>query len=244
MRQYAIVGLGSFGLRMLERLSALSNELIIIDRDSEPVQRHKDMADNAYIFDAADEEALRRVLPEGLDAVIVDVGSDNFESAVLVTSHLKKLNVKDIIVKADTEERGEILTLVGATRIVYADREAAARLMPLIVSPALFNYMPIGSNLVIAEVAIPERYAGMTLVEAILRQRHNINVVAIRSPGSTEYQYFNAEYRLNREDILLVAGQEKDITAFSGGGAEGRKGPAAGIFEGLLKGKSGGRRQK
>ena len=84
----------------------------------------------------------------------------------------------------------------------------------------------------------------MTLAEASLRQRHNINVVAIRSPGSTEYQYFNAEYRLNREDILLVAGQEKDITAFSGGGAEGRKGPAAGIFEGLLKGKSGGRRQK
>ena len=140
MRQYAIIGLGSFGVRMLEKLSEVSSELIVIDRDSEIIERYKDYAANAYIVDAIDESALKRVIPESLDAAVVDVGS-NLETAILVTNELKKLGVKEIIVKADSDERGEILRLIGATRVVYADREAASRIVPLLVSPSLFSFM-------------------------------------------------------------------------------------------------------
>jgi len=237
MRQYAIIGLGSFGVRMLEKLSEVSSsELIIIDRDSEIIERFKDYANNAYIVDAIDETALKRVIPESLDAAVVDVGS-NLETSILVTNALKKLGVREIIVKADSDERGEILRLVGATRVVYADREAAARIVPLLVSPSLFSFMPIGSNLVMAEVMIPEKYVGMSLIEANLRQRHDINVIAIRSENGSEYRYFSADYKLTDEDVLLVAGKEKDIIAFSGVESKGERGAIGDIFRGLLKGK-------
>lgn len=238
MRQYAIIGLGAMGVRMLEKLSEVTDEIILIDKDPELVERYKEMAAKAYVVDAINDAALRRVIPEGLDAAIVDLGG-NIEAAILVTNILKKLHVVDIIVKAVSEEAGEIFELVGATRVVYPDREAASRVVPLLVSPSLFNFMPIGSNLVMAEVRIPEKYAGMSLIEANLRQRHGINVIALRSEGSQEYSYFSADYKLREDDVLLVAGKEAEVIDFSGVEERLAKGGIREVFAGLLKGKSG-----
>jgi trk system potassium uptake protein TrkA len=243
MRQYAIIGLGSFGMRMLEKLSDVNAELIIADRDPDLIQRCKDLAGSAYVFDAVNDEALRRIIPEGLDACVVDLGS-NIESTILVTNGLKKIGVKEIIVRADSDERGEILTLVGATKVVYPEREAAARIVPLLVSPTLFSFMPIGSNLVLAEVGTPERLIGMTLIETKLRQSHGINVVALRPEAGLEYRYFDAAYRLGKGDILLVAGTEPDVLAFSGLESHASVHGSRDIFKGLLKGRNGWGKKK
>lgn len=237
MRQYAIIGLGSFGLRMLDKLSEIRAELIIADRDADLIESHKDLAQAAYVFDAVNEAALRRIIPEGLDACVVDLGS-NIEATILVTNGLKKLGVREIIVRADSDERGEILALVGATRIVYPDREAAARIVPLLVSPSLFSFMPIGSNLVMAEVRTPERLLGMSLIETKLRQSHGINVIALRSESASEYRYFNAEYRLLEGDLLLVAGTEDNVMSFSGLESRASRSGSENILNKLLKGRS------
>lgn len=239
MRQYAVIGLGTFGTKMLEKLAEARAEVVIVDRDEGAVERYKDLASAAYIVDVLDEAALRRTMPEALDVAILDLG-DNIEATILATNRLKKLGVGEIIVSTDTEDRGEILTLIGATRVVYPDREAAARIVPLLVSPSLFSFMPIGPNLVMAEVRVPERYVGLSLIEANLRQKHGINVIALRPEGAPEYRYFSADYRLSLVDLLLVAGPEKEVIAFSGTiEEEGRKGIGE-VFSGLLKGKSKG----
>lgn len=237
MRQYAIIGLGSFGLRMLEKLSEVSAEIIIADRDPDLIERCKDMAQSAYILDAMNDEALSRILPEDLDVAVVDLGN-NIESTILVTNSLKKMGVKEIIVRADSDERGEILSLVGATKVVYPEREAASRIVPLLVSPTLFSFMPIGPNLVMAEVRTPEHFIGMTLIQANLRQRHGINVIAIRPEGMPEYRYFNADYRLITGDLLLVAGTEAEVMDFCGIKERSGVGLSGDIFRGLLKGRS------
>lgn len=236
MRQYAIIGLGSFGQRMLEKLSEVSAELIIVDKDEEIIERFKDRAQSAYVVDSIDAVTLGKILPANLDVAIVDM-QDSIEAAILATNSLKKLGVQEIIVRADSEERGEVFTLVGATRVVFPDREAAARIVPILVSPSLFSFMPIGSNFVMAEVQVPPSYIGMSLIEANLRQRHGINVVALRPEGSSDYRYFSADYRLSGADILLVAGSEKDVVGFSG--KEGRSAKAGNgeTLKALLKGK-------
>ncbi len=236
MRQYAIIGLGSFGQRMLERLSLVTDEILVLDRDADAVEKSKDLVKNAFIADAGDVDALERILPGGLDVAVVDLG-DNIEATILVTSALKKKGVDEIIVKASSEQRGEILELVGATRVVYPDREAAAQIVPMLVSPALFNFMPLSPSLVMAEVKIPGKYVGLTLIEANLRQRHGINVIAIRTEGSQDYRYFAADYRLREDDVLLVAGKESEVIGISGAeGGAGKKGFFE-VFADLLGGK-------
>jgi len=239
MRQYAVIGLGTFGTRMLEKLAEARAEVVIVDRDEDAVERYKDLAAAAYIVDVLDEAALRRTLPENLDVAIVDLG-DNIEATILAVNRLKKLGVGEIIVSTDTGDRGEILTLIGATKVVYPDREAAARIVPLLVSPSLFSFMPIGPSLVMAEVRVPERYVGLSLIEANLRQKHGINVIAIRPEGSPEYRYFSADYRLSLVDLLLVAGPEKEVIAFSGTVEEEGRKSIGEVFSGLLKGKPKG----
>ena len=236
MRQYAIIGLGSFGLRMLEKLAAVADEIVVIDRDADAIERCKDLVRNAFIADASDVDAVERILPEGLDVAVVDVG-DNIEAAILVTSSLKKLGVSYIIVKASSEQRGEILERVGATQVVYPDREAAAQIVPMLVSPALFSYMPLSPSLVMAEVKIPARYEGLTLIQANLRQRHGINVIAIRTEGTQDYRYFSADYKLRADDILLVAGKESEIIDISGAERKAGRRPVLEVFADLFRGK-------
>ncbi len=236
MKQIAIIGLGYFGMRTLEKLRDVEIEILLVDKDSGLIERYKDQVGYAYVADVADGEALRKIVPQGLDVAIVDLGA-NLEGGILVTSALRKLGAKEIVVKAVGEERGEILELVGATRVVYPDREAADKVVPLLVSPNLFNYMPLGPNLVIAEVKLADRYVGKSLIEANLRRDFGVNVIAIRSEGEDEYRYFSADYRLGREDVLLVAGAEDDVIAFSGVERRAKKEKAAELLRRLLLGR-------
>jgi trk system potassium uptake protein len=233
VRQYAIVGLGSFGIRVLEKLSEATGQIIIIDRNKDTVEKYKDLAAKSYIADALSKQALDRIIPEAIDVAIVDVGN-NIEAAVVVTNALKKLGARQIIVRADTEERGEILKMVGATRIVYPALEAATKIVPMLVSSSLLSFISISQNLVLAEISVPERYAGMTLIEANFRQTQGINVVAIKKSEADDYDYFEPKYRLQEKDVMLCAGTEKDVTAFTGARIAARKNLISDMLKGVL----------
>ncbi|HWR10535.1 MAG TPA: TrkA family potassium uptake protein [Rectinemataceae bacterium] len=215
MRQYVFIGLGTLAMSMLESISKVTDQIVVVDQNPALIERVKDMVKTAYVADAMDEATLSRILPEYLDVAIVDV-SNNLETTLLVTHTLKKMGVAEIIVKAESDMHSEILAIVGATKVVNSDREAAARIVPLVLSTALYNFMPIGGELVMAEVKVPESLTGKTLIEADLRRNNGINIVAIRTESSSIYRNFDRDYRLVNHDVLLVAGNEKEVFAFSG----------------------------
>jgi trk system potassium uptake protein len=215
MRQYAFIGLGTLAMSMLEKVSEVTDQIIVIDKDPALIDRVKDLVKTAFVADVLDEEAFGKILPDVVDVALVDLAPD-IEASLLVTHRLKKLGVEEIIVKADSDEKAELLSLLGATRIINSDREAAARIVPLILSTMLYNFLPIGGELVMAEVEVPHSLVGKTLIEADLRQRQGVNVIAIRSENSSSYRNFDREYRLAKDDFLLLVGLEKDVFTFSG----------------------------
>lgn len=221
MKQFAIIGLSRFGQRVLDELSQVECEILIMDKDPEIIEKMKDKATNSYIADVINEDTIKKLVPANIDAAIIDLG-EKLEVSVLVTNYLKKMGVKEIVVKAETEEHAEILNIVGASQIIFPNREAARRIVPGLVSSMLFNYLPISNGLVIAEVKVPEKLNGMSLVEADLRRRYGLNVIAI-SDESGEYRFFDPEHKLAESDILLVAGSEEKIAAFSGKRVSARK---------------------
>ncbi|TFG64260.1 MAG: TrkA family potassium uptake protein [Spirochaetales bacterium] len=215
MKQFAIIGVSKFGRRMIEELSKTECEILIIDKDKERIESMKDQVTAAYIADAINEEIIVKLIPPTIDAAIVDLG-DNTEASILVTNYLKKHGIKDIIATAESDGHGEILSIVGATRIIFPNREAAKRITPLLVSSLLFNYLPIGNGMAIAETKIPEKYIDITLVEADIRKNTGLTVIAIRKEQSEDYEYFSPEYRLQEDDMLLVVGKEEDLEKFTG----------------------------
>ena len=195
---------------MLEELIETHCEILIIDKDSEVIENYKEKVAAAYVADAINEEIIRKLVPDTIDAAIVDLGG-KIEVSILVTNYLKKMGIKTIIAKAESDEHGEILKLVGATRVVFPNGEAAKRIAPLLLSSYIFSYMPISNDLVIAEVKVPDIFVGKTLLELNLRKDYQLNVVAFRKGGGEEYAYFSPEYRLDSDDVFLVVGREEDL---------------------------------
>ncbi len=234
MKQFAIIGLGAFGIRMLDELLSVTDEIIIVDKDREVIEKYKDKAKAAYITDAINETALSKIIPSDIDSVIVDLGG-KIEVSIMTTNYLKKIGVKDIVVKAQTDEHGEVLSMVGATRVVFPDREAAIRIAPMLASSLLFNFMPISENLALAEVRVNEACRGKTLLEANLRKEYGLNVVALRKVDADDFAFVSDPgYAFGDDDVLLVAGTEASINAFSQGSGQSRKNSLAGRVRGLF----------
>jgi trk system potassium uptake protein TrkA len=229
MKQYAVIGASTFGKRILEELILLDCEIILLDKDPELIEYFKNDVTAAYIANAINEDTVKRLIPADIDAVVVDLG-DKIEASILVTQYLSKLGVSKIIVKAETDQHGEILSLVGAHHVIFPNFEAAKRVTPLLVSDILFNYLPISEGLVMAETGVPSELAGHTLTEMEIRRARGINVVAFRRAGKGDYQFFIPEYRLQEDDILLIVGREEDVSSFTGKDVSERKRGVADFF--------------
>ncbi|GAB1482328.1 hypothetical protein MASR2M78_11430 [Treponema sp.] len=126
------------------------------------------------------------------------------------------MGITKIIVKAETEAHAEILDLVGATKIVFPNREAAKRITPLMISSSLLNYLPVSGSLVIAEIEIPESILGKTLLESNLRKQYAINLISVKNGVDEEYGLFTPEYIFRPGDIALVSGTNSALDAFTG----------------------------
>ena len=233
MKQYAVIGASTFGKRILEELILLDCEIILIDKDPDVIEYFKNDVTAAYIANVINEEIVTRLIPADIDAVVIDLG-DKIEASILVTQYLSKLGVSNIIVKAETDQHGEILSIVGADHVVFPNIEAAKRVTPLLASDLLFNYLSISGGLVLAETGVPGDQVGHTLIETDIRRTKGINVRAFRRGGQGEYQFFKPEYRPSSDDVLLIVGSEEDIAAFTGKDIASRKRGIGGLFRHLF----------
>ncbi len=98
-KQFAIIGLDSFGLWVLEELLAVDAEVLIVDKDEQVVSQYRNQVAAAYVADVIKEETIRKIVPPDVDAAIIDLG-DRTEVSILVANYLKKIGVKRIVAKA------------------------------------------------------------------------------------------------------------------------------------------------
>jgi trk system potassium uptake protein TrkA len=221
MKQFAIIGLSYFGKNVLDELLELDAEVLIIDKDPEVIDQYKDHPVSAVVLDVLNEESLRRVMPASIDAVVIDLG-EKIEASILATSYCRKIGIPRIIVKAETEGHAEILELVGATKIVFPNKEAAKRITPIMLSSAVLNYLPVSGNLVIAELEIPARYFGHSILEADIRRKYGLNFISVKNGVEEDYGLFTPDYRFRPGDIALVSGTDEALEAFAGAAARDR----------------------
>lgn len=216
MGKFAIIGLGTFGIRMMDELLKIGAEIIIIDQHKSLIEKYKNKVRAAHLMEEINEVSLRKFLSSKTDTVIVDF-SRKMELSTLCTTILKNIGIKNIIAKAVSDEHGKLLTAVGATQIIYPDMEAAKRTTPILAADLLLKFMPISENLALAEVNIDTKYVGKTLIEANLRKDLSINIIARRKTVNEEFIFMDdPDYRLEKDDVLLIVGSEKHIFEFSG----------------------------
>ena len=83
-KSYAIIGLGRFGLSLLEELSKYTDNIIAIDVDENAVKSAGMFVNQCFISQGADEKQLKEVGIQDVDHAIICFGS-NFEGTILTS---------------------------------------------------------------------------------------------------------------------------------------------------------------
>ncbi len=215
MAEYIVIGLSNFGSVLAKRLYALGENVMVVDEDKEQVQKAKDFVSQAITADATDRKILEKLVSDHQVTVIISLG-DNLEKNVMAVYHLKQLGVQRIIAKANSEDQGKVLQLVGATEVVYPEKDMAIEIAERLQNPNILNSLPLGENYSIMEIGIPSTFIGKSLADLRLRNKYKINVLAIKSLTSQKWLVNpEADYVLQESDTLVVLGHIADIRNLS-----------------------------
>lgn len=211
MGQYVVIGLGNFGFNTAISLTKKGNEVLVIDSDQRRIEKIKDLVTDAIIADASEKNILQEFIQPGIDAVIVNLG-DTIESSALVTLHLKEIGVNHIIVKVFEEIHGTILKKLGATEIINPEKDTATRLAERLTAPNLIEHIPLAPEYSIVEIALPDKFAGKSLKELQLRNKFNLEIIAVKDVLSEKFKLIpSADYKLEPDNVIIVIGKKEDL---------------------------------
>jgi trk system potassium uptake protein TrkA len=146
-----------------------------------------------------------------MDAVVVSTGELSHLST-LITLYLKELKVRRILVKAISEDHGRILERVGASDVIYPEKDMARRIAHSLSTPNILEFIPLAEEYSISESAPPKHFLGKTLIDLDLRRKFNITVIAIKDVLSD--QFIPApppSHMIKDSDILIVIGKTEDV---------------------------------
>jgi trk system potassium uptake protein TrkA len=210
-KRFIVIGLGNFGAGVAESLHAKGHDVVAVDTDEDAVDRIGPTVTRAAVGDGRKREVLERVGGEGADAAIVSTG-DDLAASVLAIMALRDLGVKQIYAKVISRDHARIVDQLGVTETVFPERESALRLAERIVSTEIVDYVRLGKNFSLQELAVPERWIGKSLRELELPRRHRVSVLAVHDIlNDTITPVPDPDAPLKESDTILVGGADDDL---------------------------------
>lgn len=223
MRKYAVIGLGRFGSTLARELAGSGAEVIAVDIDEAQVEKVRESVTVALRIDGTHERSLKEHGIDKVDVVVVGMGK-NFEATQLATVILKRLGVKQVVVKSSIPLHDAILTQIGADALVSPEKESAVRLAHTLLAPGILDYIELAEGHSLVQLEAPGKFHGKTIGDLDVRKLYNVNIVAIKrrietgtdeegSPTSREelIDIPRPDDVIEPTDILVLIGEDKDI---------------------------------
>ena len=211
-QEFAVIGLGRFGMSVARTLSELGQEVFAIDVDEDKVQRIAPVVTHAVVADVADIEAMRSIGIRNVDVAVITVGSE-VKASMVGTMVLRELGVRTIVAKANDDLHGKVLEKLGADRVVYPERDGGSRLARVLTSTNLIEQIDLDPDYSIVEMTAPSSLAGKSLAELAVRARFGVYVMAIRS-GDVMTVAPGADDVIREDDVLVVIGRNDRLQRF------------------------------
>lgn len=211
MKRFCVIGLGNFGYHVARTLFEEGHEVVAIDMKQNKVQQIHEQVSYAIFADAANKEFLEGQGIGEMDAVIVATGERSHLST-LITLYLKELKVPRILVKVNDEDHGQIVKKVGATEIIFPEKDMAIKTALNVSRPNILDFIPLAEDYSITETAPPSHFVGKSLVELHLRKDYDITIIAIKDVLTGRfYTLPSAHHVIKDSDLLILIGKTDDI---------------------------------
>lgn len=214
-KQFAVIGLGRFGSSVCNTLKRLGHEVLGMDSSEELTREaHANhTATHVVRGDSTDIHSLDEIGMRNFDTVVVAIGS-NMEASILTVLNLQDLGVKNIIAKAGYDKHGKVLERIGGEgiRVVYPESQMGERVAHSIGGVGILESLELDPNYSIIEIPTPASLIGKTLLEADLRARYGVTVIAILSRGTVNVAPAPDD-RLQAGDVITVIGANDKLDA-------------------------------
>jgi trk system potassium uptake protein TrkA len=222
MKQFAVIGLGSFGRKVAITLAEKGAEVMAIDKSREKVEDIKDKVTSAVALDSTMEDELKSVGISDIDTVVVALGEQQ-EAAILTTVILKNSGVGEVIARATNELYAQIFRMIGADKVILIEEQMGEQLAKALVAPQIIENIPLASGHLLVEIIPRREFIGKKLKDLDLRSRFGVNVVAIQrkveeinDEGETVTRIKvndlpGPDDKVSEDETLLVVGSEEEI---------------------------------
>ena len=213
MRRFIVLGLGHFGFNVAKKLFENGKEVIAIDIDRNVVQSIKEFATQAIVADASDKDVLESVGAKDADVAVISLG-DRLDTNILATFYLKEMGVTEIVAKVLTEDHAKVLKTIGATDVIFPDRDMAIRLAERLSNPNVLDQIEFMEGYSVVEIEAPPIFYGITLEEAKIRNKYELTVVLIKRGSDQVLIAPKAEDKIEMNDVLVLLGEDSKIESF------------------------------
>ena len=205
MKNVLLIGLGRFGMHVAAHLYDLGHQVMAVDTDEDRVNKVLPYVTNAQIGDSTDADFLRSLGVDNYDVCIVTIGG-NFQNSLETASLLEELGAKKVVARAERDVQAKFLLRNGADEVVYPEKQVAKWTAIRYTADHILDYIEVDDSHGIFEVDVPPAWIGKSVGELDIRRKVDINLIALRRGGKTEFSV-SPDMTLDDECTLLVMGE-------------------------------------
>lgn len=209
MRNFVVIGCGRFGSTVAKRLYELGQDVMAVDKDEELINRIAPNVTTAVVCDVTDENAVKELGLSNFDVAIVSV-AQNLEAEILAVLSCKEANIKKIVAKASNNRAGEILSRVGADKIIEPEKEMGHRLADILSGENIIDSIEFSKDYSIVEVEVDKNWIGKKLMDLKFREKYKCSILFIQR----EKEMFvnpSFDFIIEGDDLITVLGENKYI---------------------------------
>lgn len=209
--EYGIIGLGRFGTALAKTLAEAGREVLVLDNNENKVKDIREVTQHAFVVDHLDKNVLEEAGIQNCETVIICIG-EKIDVSILTTMNVISMGVPRVIAKALSFEQGAVLEKLGA-EVIYPESDMAIRLANRLIAPSALDFMELNDDITVAELKLSSKISGQTIVQANIRKRFHLNIIALERAGKTTIEV-NPDTALSAEDALVVIGKQENIHKF------------------------------
>jgi len=225
LKLFVVIGLGQFGRHTALTLYSGGADVIAIDANENRVEMVKDEVGQAICLDATDIDALRSVGVNKADTAVVALGEADLEASIICCTALTDLGIGRIIVRSASEEHGRILSRVGASRVIYPEKQMGEQLGKSLIASGVLDQITLSTGQIVAHLKPRYDFVGKTIKDSQLFERYRLAVIGIQKPkrsvddrGDINEELMllsmpDSDQIIKEEDILIVVGSQNQVDA-------------------------------
>ena len=210
-KSFAVIGLGQFGLALVDELIENGMDVIAIDTSEEAISKISKKLPTAYVADSTNEQALKELGIQDVDAAIVAYG-DNKEASILTTVILREFGIEQIIVRVDDDYYVPIMKKLGATDVITPQKAAGQALANRLGNEDYKDFYRLDAKYSIISIIINPGFVPVTLRELNSKEVYGVSIVLIIRNNKSFVPGGNDS--LLPDDTIFVVGTTKEIKAF------------------------------